>query len=146
MTAIFGQILRSFNIAHSEALNMMSIKRDGLFLFNNNQNRRIGYLIGQDILKYEKEKSYYDNNKNKQEKTDVKWIKQVRSPIIIICSETEKLLDISKIIYGSGHNQAHAVYHILEEWNLNDEVQTISCDAQLQIQGNIKEPVLYWNN
>jgi len=72
MTAIFGQILRSFNIAHSEALNMMSIKRDGLFLFNNNQNRRIGYLIGQDILKYEKEKSYYDNNKNKQEKTDVK--------------------------------------------------------------------------
>lgn len=38
-----------------------------------------------------------------------------RLSIVIICSKTEKLLGVSILTSGSDHNQAHAVYQILEK-------------------------------
>lgn len=53
-----------------------------------------------------------------------------RLPIVITCSETEKLLGVPKLTSGSRHNQAHAIYQILEEWNFTDKVQALSCDTK----------------
>lgn len=45
-----------FDIAHAEAMNMISIEGDRQFLFSQRQKGRVGCLIGRDNLTYEKEK------------------------------------------------------------------------------------------
>lgn len=52
-----------------------------------------------------------------------------RLPVIVTGLETEQLLGVPKIIRGTGANQAAAVVHLLNEWNISDRVRGICFDT-----------------
>ena len=52
-----------------------------------------------------------------------------RLPVLVSGHRNEKLLGVPKMNYGTGKNEANAVYSLLEEWKLTKKVQALSFDT-----------------
>ncbi|XP_076667937.1 uncharacterized protein LOC143368764 [Andrena cerasifolii] len=52
-----------------------------------------------------------------------------RLPVIITYDNMEKLFGIPAIPNSSGNEQASAIYNLLQDWDLKDNVQTLCCDT-----------------
>ncbi|KAL4141736.1 hypothetical protein QTP88_004317 [Uroleucon formosanum] len=61
-----------------------------------------------------------------------------RLPVIVSYKKFEKLLNVPKLISGTGQNQAEAVFHALEEWGLIDHVQALCCNTTASNTGRLK--------
>ncbi|KAL4091591.1 hypothetical protein QTP88_026257 [Uroleucon formosanum] len=61
-----------------------------------------------------------------------------RLPIIISYKGIEQLLGVPELISGTGENQATAVYQVLENWGLTDNVQALCCDTTASNTGRLK--------
>lgn len=61
-----------------------------------------------------------------------------RLPVLVTGRGKEQLLGIPAISSSSGENQASAVHHLLEEWELTEKVQALCCDTTASNMGRLK--------
>lgn len=52
-----------------------------------------------------------------------------RLAVIITCGEIQQLLGVPKLTSGSGAHQAQAVFDILTDWSLLDNIEALCCDS-----------------
>ena len=62
-----------------------------------------------------------------------------RLPVIITYDNMEKLLGIPAIPNSSGNEQASAIYNLLQDWDLTDNVQALCCDTTSSNTGRFQE-------
>ncbi|CAH1647379.1 unnamed protein product [Spodoptera littoralis] len=107
-----------FDIAHADALKLIKIDEDRIFLQRQREPGRPGHLAGVD-------KKLAD----KEEKSRLRNIEEQ--------NHKEQLIAVPKLDNSTGSEQAEAIRNAVTDWNLEDKVQILCCDTTASNTGRI---------
>lgn len=68
---------------------------------------------------------------------DARKSQEERLPVVISYGNEEQLIAVTKMDNSTGKEQAHAVWAAISDWNLEDKVQVLCCDATASNTGRI---------